>query len=1123
MFDLQVKKSMKPEKSPYVLGLDIGANSIGWAALKLGPDGKPCGLLSSQDDYPTMGVRVFEEGVDQYGEGDREQTRNAQRRAARLRRRQAMRRARRLKRTFRLLQDAGLLPQFPEGAIKQAGDERAARDALIKELDQKLAAKWAAVLPPDQRQVAIERLPYFLRARALDHRLEPYELGRALYHLAQRRGFQSNRKSVPKKDEKPGEVQEAITQLDRDMQKPDPVTGQPFARTLGEYFFKIDPAQQPIRRRWTSRKMYRNEFEKIWAAQAAFSPDLQHRTVAVPQIKNGRLQRVDQPLRDALEKALFHQRPLKSVARFIGECELEPGRKRAPVCFLDAQRFRMLQKVNDLRIRLSDSDREAPLSDEQRQTLIKHLQENEKLTFAQIRSLLKLPKGSEFNYERGGEKKLIGNVTFARFKGLFGDRWTALSPEEQEQAVLDLWTIQNPEALERRVRAKKGVWSRLDPSPDEAKQVAEMPLEDGYLKLSRRAIAKLLPHMERGLSFAEARGKAYPDKQAAQALDFLPPINAKGTDRASNPLKEFRNPVVSRALTELRKVVNALIRVYGKPELIRVELARDLKRNRKDRAELIKRMRENEELREQARVKLVNAGYQDPKGGDILRRRLADECGWVCPYTGRSFNMAQLMNGEVEVEHIIPFSRSLDDSYMNKTVCYADENRNKRDKTPYEAYGHDPVRWGEILQRMRKNVEDYGMPREKLRRFQFNAGELERFLDDFTQRQLNDTRYASVKAREYLTLLYGGNLTQGKDAAGKIRVQVGAGQVTAWLRNVLGLNRILGDGGEKTRDDYRHHAIDAMAIALTSSLTIQNLSAAASLPAWMRRNGGKVRKFGQVSPPWPSFLDDVRQAVGRILVSHRVSRRVRGTLHAETFYSKPQQHNGKTYSHVRRELCELKPSEVDDIVDDAVRAAIRSRLRELGETDPRKAFDFSRPETLPTMRCGHRINRIRKVRIRKANSTFALGKGSAARYVENENNHHLEIIETRDAKGKIKWEGIVVSLFEAVRRRVEGRPVVQTDHGEGKRFLFSLVREDSIELKLTENGKPVLYRVTGFSEFANGTVDITFALNCDARRAKERGKKGLSATPDRLRQKGCVKVIITPLGQKRYISERPEA
>lgn len=1071
---------MKSDKVPYVLGLDIGANSIGWAALRLGPDGNPCGLLSTEEGFPSMGVRIFKEGVDQYGGGEREETRSAQRQTARSRRRQTMRRARRLKRVFRLLQEAGLLPPFPEGAISAAGDERIARDALIKELDQKLAAKWAAHLPPEQRQVAVERLPYFLRAWALDHPLEPYELGRALYQLAQRRGFRSNRKSPPKKDERPGEVQAAIDELVRKMQEPDPNTGRPFARTLGEYFAKIDPAREPIRCRWTSRRMYQDEFEKIWAAQVAFSPRLQDLSVTVPPNKGERV-----PLRVALEKAIFHQRPLKSAARFIGECELEPGRKRAPRAFLDAQRFRMLQQVNDLRVHLPNSGRETPLTPEQRRILIDCLQENEELTFTQIRSLLGLPRGSKFNYERGGERKLIGNTTFARLKRIFGDRWTALKPEEQEQVVLDLWSIQKPEALERRVAAKRGVWSRLDPSSDEAKQVAEMPLEGGYLKLSRRAIAKLLPHMEAGLSFAEAKARVYPDKQAKEALEFLPPVH--------EVLKELRNPVVSRALTELREVVNALIQVYGKPELIRVELARDLKRNRKEREELIEQMRKNENLRKRARDALIEEGCHDPRESDITKRLLAKECGWICPYTGKPFNMEQLMSGQVEVEHIIPFSRSLDDSYMNKTLCWADENRNKAGRTPYEAYGHDPTRWAEILRRMKENVKKHGMPAEKLRRFQMNEEEVERFLRDFHQRQLNDTRYASVKAREYLTLLYGGILAQGRDREGRIRVQVGAGQVTAWLRRELGLNRILG-GGEKVRDDYRHHAIDAVAIALTSP---------------------------QIDPPWPSFLDDVQRAVEQIIVSHRVYRRARGPLHAETFYSRPQEYKGKTYSHVRRQLWDLEPSQIKDIVDEAVRNAVEQKLRELGQTDPRKAFNPSRSDTLPTIRCGSRMNRIRKVRIRKAIATFPIGRAVFRRYVENEENHHLEIIETRDARGRIRWEGIVVSLFEAVRRRAEGRPVVQRDHGPNKRFLFSLVKGDAIELQ--ENGIPVLYRVTGISKDLRGVVQIEFARNSDARPKKVRGRKGLTATPDKLRKKHCVKVIITPIGQKRYIPEGSEA
>lgn len=1093
----------------YVLGVDIGANSIGWAALELGPEGEPIGLAKSPRSMVPIGVRIFQAGVDRYGEGDKEESRNAQRRAARLRRRQTYRRARRLKKTFRLLQDAGLLPAF---APDRDPDERIARDRLIKDLDARLSRVWAERVPADERRVAMERLPYLLRARALDHKLEPFELGRAIYHLAQRRGFQSNRRAAFKKDEKPGQVKSAIEGLAKEM-------AAARARTLGEYFAKADPAAVPIRRRWTSRAMYRDEFEAIWKAQESYNPGLGSLMVGVPRFNEGKVEKVPAKLVDALRKALFRQRSILSQRRSIGKCELEPGAKRVPACFPEAQRFRMLQKVNDLRYLPPDGEQYIPLTPDQRGILLPYFEKKSKVSFEEIRRALGL-QGSRFNLERGGEKGLPGCSTEAKLRAVFDKRWEGLTAEEKFAAVVELWSIERPETLRRRVAERRGVWGKLQATEADAEKTAELGLEEGYLSLSRKAIRKLLPLMEEGKSFIEARDAVYPPPAISKAEDLLPPVE--------EALGKIRNPVVERALTELRRVVNAIVRTLGKPALIRVELARDLKRTRSQRYELMKRMRKNESARNDAREQLARAGHRDASGGDLIRWRLWNECGKVCPYTGKAISMGDLLSGQVEIEHIIPFSRCLDDSYMNKTLCFAEENRNyKRDRTPYEAYGSNRDRWEEIIGRMQRNVSNHKMPREKLRRFQLRGKELEEFISQFASRQLNDTRYASVRAREFLSTLYGGRLAQGVDSEGKLRVQVGAGEMTAYLRGELGLNSILGDGGTKSRDDHRHHAVDAVAIALTSPAMVQRLNRAAALPAIVRRVDGHVRRFGRVDPPWPTFHAQVRDAVERVWASHRITRRVRGSLHKETNYSPPKKDRDRLVSHIRCNVRSLKPKDVDQIVDPVVREAVKRKLEESGQTDPAKAFDPARPETLPTLRGAPGAAKVRRVRVRKANLTVQVGQGCHARYVESGANHHVEILEYKDAKGNVRWEGKVVSVQEAVRRKAAGEPVVRRVHEPGKRFLFSLCNGDAIELesdgeatKLKKGGEARgLFVVTTISRFATGTIHIEFAANRDARPKKLRERKGFTKTPDKLRQRGCRKVILTPLGELRPASE----
>ena len=283
----------------YVLGLDLGAGSVGWAAVGI-KDGKLREVLRA-------GARVFEAGMEGDIPSGRAESRNKNRRDARQMRRQTDRRRRRLANVFRILQEAGLLPP---------GD----RATLLPDFDRTLYAKYKEVLACAGRPVEAlaHVLPYWLRARALDEKLDAHELGRALYHLAQRRGFLSNRKAQKKKEEDEGKVKSGITDLEKSIE-------QAGTRTLGEYFAGLDPQQARIRNRYTSRAMYESEFRAIWAAQKPHHPDL-----------------LTGELESRVHKAMFYQRPLKSAAGLVGRCELEDDQRRAPWALCAAQRFSMM-------------------------------------------------------------------------------------------------------------------------------------------------------------------------------------------------------------------------------------------------------------------------------------------------------------------------------------------------------------------------------------------------------------------------------------------------------------------------------------------------------------------------------------------------------------------------------------------------------------------------------------------------------------------------------------------------------------------------------------------------------------------------------------------------------------
>ena len=180
-------------------------------------------------------------------------------------------------------------------------------------------------------------------------------------------------------------------------------------------------------------------------------------------------------------------------------------------------------------------------------------------------------------------------------------------------------------------------------------------------------------------------------------------------------------------------------------------------------------------------------------------------------------------------------------------------------------------------------------------------------------------------------------------------MQVGPGRITAYLRDEWALNAILADGDddEKNRGDHRHHAVDAIAIALTDAATVATLSRSASV-AEMR--GHRLFVAEEIGKPWPLFVDDAREAINAVNVSYRVNRRVSGALHQETLYGKPQRQRGENgkeaeFRHVRKPLQNMSSDEIENIVDPTIRGLVQAKLEEIGG-DPKKVF--SDPLTTPT-------------------------------------------------------------------------------------------------------------------------------------------------------------------------------
>ena len=735
------------------LGLDVGPNSVGWSLVD---------EVSQQ--ILAAGVRVFPEGVDRDQQGG-EKSKSQSRREARGMRRQIRRRAQRRRLLRRALAAAGLLPE--------------SRDAL----EQLLAVN-----------------PYELRDRGLREKLELNEIGRLLLHLNQRRGFLSNRKTdKAKKKETEGMLAE-MNELAGLMENAG-------AATLGGYFAALDRAYDRraatgphIRRRHTKRTMYEDEFEKIWAAQQTHYPDIlteklkygargQQRYPKKPEPLGRKSNLVDEY---GIHGLIFFQRKMYWPRSVVGRCELEPRMKRCPRAARAAQRFRILQEVNNLCLLDRAARTERRLSPDERKTLVQRLSAVKEATFDQMRGWLKLPDSVLFNLERGGRKKLDGHQTDAALKKCLGKRWAALT-EEIKDAVVDILIAEDAEdEAVRRLVAECGL------AEEDARLAAAARLSEGYMSFCSQAIEKLLPHLEKGMvlmgddasnSALHAAGYLRPDQREVNQRRFLPPAPA------------VTNPIVRQALVEVRKTVNAILRelVYrGGHELgkMRVELAREAKKSFDERAQLRFDNSNREKTREDA-AKWIE-GFDPsikPTRATVNRYLLWREQGELCPYCGAKISPAQLFNGEADMDHILPRWRSLDDSMANKVVAHRRCNAEKGDCTPREwLEDSDPERYERVLHAA--EALSYG----KQRKFQ----QIDIQLDDFVQRQLNDTAYISRCASQYLRCL-------------GAKVICTRGDMTAGVRYWWGLNSILQPDGSdrKNREDHRHHAVDALVIALT--------------------------------------------------------------------------------------------------------------------------------------------------------------------------------------------------------------------------------------------------------------------------------------------------------------------
>lgn len=979
--------------SKKILGLDLGSNSLGWAILELSANDH------KKNRIVDLGSRIFTKAVE-----DKIPTpKNVTRRDNRLSRRVLQRRARRKQRMLSYLISLKLLPSDlsndlqPEIILNSIGD------------------------------------PYYLRTKALDAKLTPFELGRVLLHFVARRGFLSTKKqisgdliddpdtiayleeidldaSLNNKEESEFKTDISIVRNEIDKST---------ARTLGEYLYNLGDGACKRNRNHegghlrTDRKMYQDEIEKIWQVQNKYFTNLPDNFM----LKN-----------QGVKEIIFYQRPLKLKKNRIGKCSLEPKNNRATNARLEVQRFRYLQDVNHLAYFERHSEQWLKINNDDKEKLINYFENNPKITTTNLKKLLNLDKTIKLNLEA---KNLKGNITACEIQSVLERHWEQLSDNQQHELVEDLLSIKKKSALKTRLLSH---WNF--PS-EQAIKLCLLEFEPGYSSHSLKAINKMLPYLKTGDIYAKARKNSGYGYEVEQ-------IDTQ--DRLGAP-PETSNPIVNKGLHELKRVVNALIKQYGKPDVIHIEMARDLEMNTKRYKENEIKQNKNKKANQAAidAYKTLNLGKY-PNYDDKIKYRLWLEQNKCCAYSNKSISLNEIFTSTVEIDHILPFKKSLDDSYMNKVLCYTAENRYKGDRTPKEAWGGNTAKWEQItgvIQRWQK-VEP------KVKRFFQTESDLNK---DFIATQLNDTRYIATIALEYLKQL-------GCD------ISVTKGFVVSKMRHQWGFNNLLGETNAKERNDHRHHAIDAVVIAATSRSLYQKAV-----------NQIKHSKLN-VAPPYPHIRGELEEQLKHILISHDSNHKLSGALHEDTGAGYIERHGGLVY---RKSLTpKFTEKQAKSIVDETVKKQVLEHLASYNN-NPKNAFADG-------VNVYHLNGKTLIKRVRILQSTTTITKleqnkfgikdksGKIFKWMAYGNVHHVEIIQDKTTG---KYKGQFVTMMAASHRakgiqshlNPEGRkqPIVKIQHGDNWEFKMALHRNDTISI-VNNSGERVFYRVQKLESGCNRFV-----------------------------------------------------
>ena len=722
--------------------------------------------------------------------------------------------------------------------------------------------------------------PYELRTLALEQKLDSKDLARVILHIAKHRGY-GNKHAKAGSDKDSGKVLSAIKSNEATM-------NEKHYRSVGEYLYKefyqkLRLGSEKKGNNHTDEfKNVRNKKESYEHCVAQEQVKAELELIFAKQKEFGA--KFSENFESQIIEGAFYQRDLKSFADSVGECVFYKEQKRASKDSLSAMEFVALTRIINILKNLEEKSKNLGIGEvygvEKINAILQIVLDKGEINYKKLREILALDenilfaKDSKLDYAKGiqeAEKaKFIELKNLKAFKKAMGGDFGKFSREELDRIATDITLI----------KSKENLAQKLKEYPMLAEQQRDALSDLSFAKhidLSFKALNGILPFMREGLRYDEAVKKAglQEHRKQGQKDNFL------------MPLKDYEpylaNPVVARALSEYRKVLNALLKKYGKVHKIHLEFTREAKLSTKERQKYEKEQREHFEANQRA-IKQCEILGLPINGTNILKMKLWIEQGECCAYSGDKITENHLRDSNaLQVDHIYPYSRSFDDSYMNKVLVFAKENQIKLDKTPFEAFGGNKEKWDRILSFSAK------LPKQKQRRISNKD-----FKDKeagFLARNLNDTGYIARLASQWTNdclkfeKLSENEVSIAGEKGSKKHIEVVSGQLTSMLRHYWGL-------GDKDRDNHLHHAVDAVIIAYTNAKTIK---AFADFRKNQEQNKAKFYAKEIVESeykakkaffePCVNFRAKVLEKLDSIFVSKPPRKRARGALHEETFYS----------------------------------------------------------------------------------------------------------------------------------------------------------------------------------------------------------------------------------------------